>query len=153
MAPTPSVLRRNRSCINGSICHVYEYFYRGDLSADIIITVDVYLNVQSDYHDRRGPSPTPFETIANCVGSSSAPAKCFELWGCFNSIFTTPELRDSVFCHSFDWPNLWMILNETEFVTDIIRMTPLSEITGLFAQFNPKGLDGYDQFHLVLIFQ
>ena len=151
MAPNSSLLRRNRSCINGSIAHIYEYFYHGDLSSDILITVDVYLSVHSDYHDRRGPAPTPFDTISSCIGGASAPAKCFELWGCFNSTFTNLDLRNSIFCHSDDWPNLWTILENTEFVSDLIQMTPLTEVTGIFAQLKLKAVDDLDQFHLILI--
>lgn len=145
--------QRNRSCVSGSLAHSYEFFYCGELSKDIIITADLFIDSASDFHDRSGPEPTSFEVISDSVGRSATPDQCFEFWGIFRSIFTLRDLQNSVYCRPDDWPDLFTILQSSDMVDSVIDRTSLDSVTGVFAVYKPLGLDNTDHFQLIILFK
>ena len=145
--------RRNRSCVNGSLAHTFEYYYCGDLSKDIIVTADVFIDSLSDFHDRSGPRPSNFEVVSDSVGRAATPDQCFEFWGIFKAIFPLKDLHSSVFCRPEDWPDLFDMIRSCDLVSHIVDRTSLDDLTGVYAVFKPQGLDDTDQLYLILLFK
>ena len=145
--------RRNRSCVSGTIAHCFEYYYTGDLAKDVIVTVDIFIDTCSDYHDRSGPRPNNFEVICDSVSRAATPDQCFEFYGICQAIFTMKDLHSSVFCRPDGWPELFSILRSSDLVTDILAKTDLSDLTGAYCVFKPLGLDSTDQLYLILLFK
>ena len=145
--------RRNRSCVSGSLAHCFEYYYTGELSRDMIVTVDVFIDSRSDYHDRSGPKPNNFEVVSDSVSRAATPDQTFEYWGVFQAIFNLKELYSSVFCRPDEWPDLFSILRSSDLVSDIISKTDLSDLTGVYCVLKPQGLDDIDQLYIILLFK
>ena len=145
--------RRNRSCVSGTFAHCYEYFYTGSLSKDVIVTLDIYVDCNSDHHDRSGPRPNNFEVVCDSVGRAATPDQAYEFYGIFHAIFTMKDLFSSVFCRPDDWPDLFMILRSSDLVESVLSKTALSDLTGVYCIFKPQGLDEIDQLYLILLFK
>ena len=143
--------RRNQSLIRGSLAHTFEFFYTGPHADDLVVTIDVFIDIDSDHYDRSGPSPNNFETVSDSIGQSASPDQCFELYGVLGSIFTMKDLQGSIFCRPEDWPDLYDLIRSSELVTNLLDHTALTDITGLYSDYRPHGLDNIDHSYSIIL--